>query len=568
MQQPRIRRPVVLCFGLSGMLMLATLGVGCQQQEGPPLVAQETPDATFPVTSTAQSEEQNSSADNTSPPPQSEPTQEPKPPAVEVTEETEEAGAADPPGEQLVEEIWESIFLRGAKVGYTHSTVKQLGQGDDATREFEQEMVTELRRAGDTVDLEIKLACDETLDGKLISFNGSVLLGPTPQRFVGIVVGDELRLETTTAGRTATSSIAWDGTAGGFMAVEDSLRTAPLKPGEKRQFKVLAPPPLVQIADIELEAVDFEETELPGGTFNLLRVNQSIDFGAAQPIRSLMWTDEAGVVLKSEIESMGEVHFRTTPELARAANQVADVDLLSDQAISLEKPIPNAHRTKKARYRVTLAGDNPREIFHSGTGQSLESIDDRTAMLTVEALDPKSISPKGAEEESVADDLQPNQLIQSDDPRVMALADSVEVEGDNPVQLALALERMVHDSISQRNFTQAFASAAAVAETLEGDCTEHAVLLAAVARARGIPARVAVGLVYVGSLQGFGYHMWTEVFVNGHWLPLDATLGQGGIGAAHLKLADTNLTGQSAYLSLLPVAQVLGQLKIELIEAE
>lgn len=560
---------MVLRIGLSCMLMLATLGVGCQQQEGPPQAAQKAPEATLPVTSTAQTKEQNSSADNTSPPPQREPTQKPEPPPVETTtEETEEAVAADPPEEQLIEEIWESIFLRGAKVGYTHSTVKQLGQGDDATRQFEQEMVTELRRAGDTVDLEIKLASDETLDGELISFNGSVLLGPTPQRFVGTVVGDELRLETTTAGRTATSSIPWDGTAGGFMAVEDSLRSAPLKPGEKRQLKVLAPPPLVQIADIELEAVDFEETELPGGTFNLLRVNQSIDFGAAQPIRSLMWTDEAGVVLKTEIKSMGEVHFRTTPELARAANQVADVDLLSDQAISLEEPIPNAHRTKKARYRVTLAGDNPSDAFHSGTGQSLESIDDRTAVLAVEAIDPKSISPKGAEEETVADDLQPNQLIQSDDPRVIALADSVEVEGDDPVQLALALERMVHDSISQRNFTQAFASAAAVAENLEGDCTEHAVLLAAVARARGIPARVAVGLVYVGSLQGFGYHMWTEVFVNGHWLPLDATLGQGGIGAAHLKLADTNLTGQSAYLSLLPVAQVLGQLKIELIEAE
>lgn len=521
----------------------------------------------MPVTSTAQD-----SAVTASQSAQSQSTQESQPPAddtVEVTAtdsiEEQSAGQLD---EQLVEEIWESIFLRGAKVGFTHSTVKQLGQGDEAKRRFEQEMVTELRRAGDTVDLEIKLASDESLDGELISFEGSVLLGPTPQLFVGTVTGDELRLETTTAGRTATSSIPWDGTAGGFMAVEDMLRSAPLKPGEKRQLKVLAPPPLVQIADIELEAVDFEETELPGGTFNLLRVNQSIDFGAAQPIRSLMWTDEAGVVLKTKIESMGEEHFRTTPELARAANQVADVDLLSDQAISLAKPIPNAHRTKKATYRVTLTGDNPSDVFYSGTGQSLESLDDRTAFLTVEATDPRSLSPEGSQEKAVPEDLQTNQLIQSDDPRVIALAESVEVEGDDPLELAIALERMVHDSISQRNFTQAFASAAAVAENLEGDCTEHAVLLAAVARARGIPARVAVGLVYVPSLQGFGYHMWTEVFVNGHWVPLDATLGQGGIGAAHLKLAHTNLTGQSAYLSLLPVAQVLGQLKIELIEAE
>ena len=41
------------------------------------------------------------------------------------------------------------------------------------------------------------------------------------------------------------------------------------------------------------------------------------------------------------------------------------------------------------------------------------------------------------------------------------------------------------------------ATAAEVARSREGDCTEHAVLLAALARARGIPARVAMGLVYV-----------------------------------------------------------------------
>ena len=195
-------------------------------------------------------------------------------------------------------------------------------------------------------------------------------------------------------------------------------------------------------------------------------------------------------------------------------------------------------------------------------------MNDHVALLTVEAIRPDRDLTDVPPATSSPEDLLPNQLIQSDDPRVKALAESVEVDGDDQLALAIALERMVHEAITQRNFTQAFASAATVAETLEGDCTEHAVLLAAVARARGIPARVAVGLVYVQSLQSFGYHMWTEVFVNRHWLPLDATLGQGGIGAAHLKLADTNLAGQSAYLSLLPVAQVLGRLKIELLEAE
>ena len=99
-------------------------------------------------------------------------------------------------------------------------------------------------------------------------------------------------------------------------------------------------------------------------------------------------------------------------------------------------------------------------------------------------------------------------------------------------------------------------------------CTQHAVLLAALARARGIPARVEIGLVYAEDHAGFAFHMWNAVWIDGHWIPLDATRGLGGIGAAHLKLADSSLQGEAAYSCFLPVTQVIGQAKIEILEAE
>src|SRR5207245_9123611 len=101
---------------------------------------------------------------------------------------------------------------------------------------------------------------------------------------------------------------------------------------------------------------------------------------------------------------------------------------------------------------------------------------------------------------------------------------------------------------------------------LAGDCTEHAVRLAAMCRARGIPSRVAVGLVYVPNLSSFGGHMWTEVYVKGTWIPLDATLGKGSVAADHIKFADSTFSdeGESAPLtSFLPMVSVLGKLKIE-----
>src|SRR5690606_4085362 len=93
------------------------------------------------------------------------------------------------------------------------------------------------------------------------------------------------------------------------------------------------------------------------------------------------------------------------------------------------------------------------------------------------------------------DDRQPNNLIQSDDPAVVEMAQAVAPEETDHAKLAVELEKHVKRSITMKNFSQAFSTAAEVAKRREGDCTEHAVLLAGLARARGIPARVAIGLI-------------------------------------------------------------------------
>jgi hypothetical protein len=62
--------------------------------------------------------------------------------------------------------------------------------------------------------------------------------------------------------------------------------------------------------------------------------------------------------------------------------------------------------------------------------------------------------------------------------------------------------------------------------------------------------------------------MWTEVFIQERWMPIDGTLAKGGVGAGHLQLGHSNMTGVSAYASFLPAMQVIGQLHLELLDAE
>jgi hypothetical protein len=62
--------------------------------------------------------------------------------------------------------------------------------------------------------------------------------------------------------------------------------------------------------------------------------------------------------------------------------------------------------------------------------------------------------------------------------------------------------------------------------------------------------------------------MWTEVYVRGAWVAIDATLGQGSVGPGHLKIADHSWHDTPALTPLLPLMRVLlAQPAIEIVEA-
>lgn len=100
-------------------------------------------------------------------------------------------------------------------------------------------------------------------------------------------------------------------------------------------------------------------------------------------------------------------------------------------------------------------------------------------------------------------------------------------------------------------------SALEVWKTKKGECQAHTLLYTALARAVGIPTRLAGGLVYVEG-RGFLYHSWAESHVNG-WIPVDPTFGQVPVDATHIKLVDG-----PDWASFLPLSKVMGRIKIEI----
>lgn len=120
--------------------------------------------------------------------------------------------------------------------------------------------------------------------------------------------------------------------------------------------------------------------------------------------------------------------------------------------------------------------------------------------------------------------LQDGLMIDASAPVIHAFSGAATRGAANPTEEALLLERAVHDRIAIRDLGTVFATASQTLRAGRGDCTEHAVLLAACCRARGIPARLVAGFVPLGGRTAF--HLWTEVYLN-EWIPMDATRGEG-----------------------------------------
>lgn len=90
-----------------------------------------------------------------------------------------------------------------------------------------------------------------------------------------------------------------------------------------------------------------------------------------------------------------------------------------------------------------------------------------------------------------------------------------------------------------------------------GDCNEHAVLMAALARAAGIPAKIETGIVYLNGR--FYYHAWNLLYL-GKWITVDSLFGQIPVDVTHIRFSTGDQKEQ------LDLMRIIGNLKIKVME--
>jgi transglutaminase-like putative cysteine protease len=152
--------------------------------------------------------------------------------------------------------------------------------------------------------------------------------------------------------------------------------------------------------------------------------------------------------------------------------------------------------------------------------------------------------PYGGKDEAAVAALEANAYIQSKDEKIVAAARKAVGSETDTAKAAARIATWVSEHITSKDLSVGYASASEVVRSRQGDCTEHSLLTAAMCRAAGIPARIALGMVYAPEWRGkesiFVGHQWTQVFIDGKWYDLDATRPPGFRDAQRITLAVSN----------------------------
>ncbi len=484
-------------------------------------------------------------------------------PAIKAIEPTEKTA-----------EKWEAVYARDAQgadqqIGFSKLAIEPVNVGQLKLTRTIREVDLRIRRGPDLVAIHASAGTDENDDGKVVGV--FMKMGSGKQlmwNITGEVKGKQLVINQ--AGlKNGERTIGWDDSIISLQKEQNLLRDKKVKAGDKFEYRHYESSLQFPVT-IRVQVEGEEEVAVPRqkGKRKLLRVElEAEEIQGAQLPPETTWVDPKTyepVMSRAEMPGFGVLTLvRTSKEIATAPvdpRKLPNImDLLSirlPQSIKFEGGRGDIHDLSGLVFKVTTRTNvDPKKIIKEDGSQKIAKVDrkERTFELHIEAK--RTPAPMKKILPAAAEYTQSNHFITSADKLVQDLAKKAIGTEKDPLKQARLIEQFVHGYITEVTFTQALDTAAQVAESRKGDCTEFGMLMAAMCRAANLPSRTAIGLVMVNRPEApfLGFHMWTEVYIDGDWLGFDATLGRGGIGPGHIKITDHSWDKVESLLPLLPV---------------
>ncbi|MHC4381925.1 MAG: transglutaminase-like domain-containing protein [Planctomycetota bacterium] len=461
-----------------------------------------------------------------------------------------------------VDERWYIVELAGAQAG----TMVERVHSDGERYRMENEVKLSISRGAVSTDIEMRSSYLETLDGRPLTIRYVQEMASQSVDTEWRFEGDQVIQTTRQAGR-------------------ELVKEHPLPAG-----RWLTPMAVhrywLERREAGADQITYRTVDPQAGLQPIMVTQKLVGEGTyefdGRPIPVTVWestTDLMPIVAKEQYSSDGYlVHQelvagfgKMVTRIATRAEAQADAgpapEVLIKTFVEPDRPIPNVMKSTTATLNVELKEGSMPTLPSAGAQKFKPGPDDGTATLTIDTSvgQPVDLTAKQG-----APYLDASAMIDVGDPVIQALAaKAVRGAGSDPLERAEAMRAFVHTFVNEKGLDTAFATASETAQLRAGDCSEHAVLLCAMLRAEGIPARVAIGLIYTDSFLGregiFGWHMWTQALIDGRWVDLDATLPR-RYHAGHV-LTGVSALGEGALAAELASSiTLMGNLRIEVVD--
>jgi hypothetical protein len=428
------------------------------------------------------------------------------------------------------DDTWMSVQLDGRKIGSLH-----VERDIDADRVVTTQTLSfRLSRSGHEIPLMNISRSTESHDGKPLAFSNDSSMSARQNMVSGTRRTDgTFQITSDVGGQTRVSLLQWPAEAMLAEAQRQAIRKRGFIPGTRyRQLNF--DPASQQTVDVEISVLGDEQIELPGGAERVHHLQQALHTSRSTQVMDL-WVDDQAHVRRGMMPLLGFHLEMLACDQACALAPDQSVDLLRVAMTGAPRVLTPNLRSTPMRYLVHVGGTIP-EPFIETDEQHVYELGDRLWQVDIGSPRASDESPPGL------DDTAGNAWLQSESPVIRDMAQKVVGDARNDLQKMRRLRSFVSSFIQQKGLSVGYASALETVQTRAGDCTEHAVLLTALARAQGIPARVITGIVYAERFGGvsrvFVPHAWMQAWINGHWRSYDAALGR--FDSTHIALGTGN----------------------------
>ena len=417
-----------------------------------------------------------------------------------------------------------AIFLDDTKVGQARS--QRTATATEVSHEMK--MTLTIDRGVFTIAFQAKERTTETPDGRPLSFSYSDVLGPMgASTKEGVIREGNIRLTSQSMGVSKETTVPYPQGALMSEGADLLMKEKGLKSGTRYSFVGFDPS---SVTGLQQDVTIGEPTSVPliGKTATLIPVVAVIHQGGLT-LPTTTYVDAARAAQKTEMSLMGLKVKIVACDEAYAKSPNGRFDLAATSTVPSPTPIPNPRAVKRAVF--TLAPVDPKAdlVLPTSDSQQVSSSGGNIVVRVQSVAPPASKRPYAGNEPAVKAALAPGEYVQSDHPDIVRQARAIVGDNADALTSAKAIEAWVRGYIGRKDLSVGYASALATLKSATGDCTEHAVLAAALCRAAGLPCRIAVGLAYTPRFgqarECFGPHAWNQVWIGGKWMDLDAALG-------------------------------------------